>query len=112
MADIVTHRLAQSIDWQATYTNEVASRMLAGPKLPLVAADDEDAIATAVHCLGLVSPERARIAWIRNTLLLSKLLVSAPLWEEIGENPTLEQCGSARPPRFEDGSLVHDLAAT
>lgn len=105
MADIVTARLADDIDWPATYTNEVASRMLAGPKLPLVACDDEDALATAVHCLGLIPPERARIAWIRNTLSLSQLHVSLPLWEELSGKPGLRRLAACQRVEFVAGKL-------
>jgi hypothetical protein len=97
-----------SIGGQPT-PNEVASRMLAGPKLPLVAADDADALATAVHCLGLEPPEQARIAWIQNTLSLSRLRMSTPLWEEVAANPALRQLGTAHQPQFDDGSLVDEF---
>lgn len=106
IADVVTSRLAQRVDWRATYTNEVAARMLAGPKLPLVAADDEDALAVAVHCLGMVRPEDARVAWIRNTLSLSRMRVSLPLWEELRDVPTLSPLGAPQRPQFRDGRLV------
>jgi hypothetical protein len=106
LADVVTRRFAEEVDWRATYTNELTSRLLAGPKLPMVAADDQDAIAVAVQCLGLVPPEEARIAWIRNTLAITRLRMSLPLWRELEGDPRLSVVSEPERPRFVDGRLV------
>ncbi|WP_426247364.1 DUF2088 domain-containing protein [Nocardioides sp. LHG3406-4] len=106
MADIVTRRLADGIDWRSTYTNEVAARMLEGARLPLVAEDDEDAIGIALHSLGKRDPEAARIAWIRNTLAAAELWVSEPLWNELDDRDRLVTRGEPTPPSFVNGRLV------
>ena len=104
MADVVTARLARRVDWYSTYANEVAARLVQGCRLPLVALDDEEALAIAVSTLSLRSPQDARIALIRNTRDLETFAVSEPLWREIQGNPSLT---SSTPSslRFEGGVM-------
>ena len=98
-------RLADDIDWHATYTNEVAARLIEGARLPLVAVDDEDAIAVAVHSLGRRGPEDTRIAFIRDTLSTTHLMVSEPLWRELASSDApVERLDEARPV-FREGLL-------
>jgi hypothetical protein len=115
LADIVTRRLADDVDWQATYTNEVAARLIEGARLPLVALDDQDALAVAVHSLGRRGPEDARIAFIRDTLSTTDLLVSDPLWRELASSDApVERLGAGRPVfrggRLDIGPLEDDPA--
>lgn len=108
-ADLVTRRAAEKIDLAKTYTNHVTSQLLEGAKLPLVAETDQEAIAIAASTLYRQVPDRARIAWIRNTLELSELRLSEPLWEEVGGNPDLEALGEPEPVRFDaEGALQLD----
>jgi hypothetical protein len=108
-ADLVTRRAAEKIDLAKTYTNHVTSQLLEGAKLPLVAETDQEAIAIAASTLYRQVPDRARIAWIRNTLELSELRLSEPLWEEVGDNPDLEALGEPEPVRFDaEGALQLD----
>ena len=54
-----------------------------------------DAVATAIKVCGQADPANARVARIRNTLLLEELFVSAALLPEVEANPTLELLGPA-----------------
>ncbi|MEM6733946.1 MAG: DUF362 domain-containing protein, partial [Myxococcota bacterium] len=67
-ADIVTHRLAERVDWTKTWTNNITSTELAGGRLPIVMATDRDAIALALHSCTGVGPEGVRLARISSTM--------------------------------------------
>lgn len=107
LADIVTRRAADKIDWHPTYTNLVAAGLLEGAKLPLVADSDREALALAVRTLWGVEPPTAKIAWIKNTLAVQHLWLSELLWEELAARDDLEALGEPEPIRFDaDGSLL------
>jgi hypothetical protein len=106
MADVVTERLAGSMDRPATYMNALTSTTPAPVKTPMVMPTDEMAIAAALTmCAGVVYPE-ARLVRIENTLKLRKIWVSEALLEEIEKNERLTVLEEPRSLRFDaDGSL-------
>lgn len=107
VADVTTRRAAAKVDWFKTYTNQVTAHVLVGAKLPLVAATDTEALAIAVRTLWQVDSERLRLAWVRNTLEVTTLRVSEPLWQEIADRPELKAVTEPEPVRFgTDGSLL------
>ena len=79
LADVVTRRLADKIDFKTTYTNIITSGFLERGKLPVVAETDEHALEIALRAAGCREPENARVIRIRDTLHLSDILVSAPV---------------------------------
>lgn len=83
LADVVTRRLAEAIDFGATYLNAIVSTYLERVFLPLVAPSDRAAIAVAVRTLGLGDPAAARIVRIPNTLHLERLWVSPAVAAEV-----------------------------
>jgi hypothetical protein len=104
MADIVTARLAGKVDWHQTYTNEVTAGTPHGARLPMVALDDEEALAIAVGTLSSVPPRRARLAWIQNTLSLSRLLVSVPVLDAVSGQ--VRALADPAPITFDAGTLT------
>ncbi|MDR2515372.1 MAG: nickel-dependent lactate racemase [Christensenellaceae bacterium] len=83
LADVCTRRLAEQIDWSATYQNVVTSGFLARGFLPVVRDDDKSAIELAIASSGARNPAALRLARIRNTLHLDEILVSQPLLDEL-----------------------------
>jgi hypothetical protein len=83
LADVVTRRLAEAIDFGATYLNAIVSTYLERVFLPLVAPSDRAAIAVAVRTLGLYDPAAVRIVRIPNTLHLERLWVSPAVAAEV-----------------------------
>lgn len=76
VADVITNRVMQQLDLEATYINALTSRGLEAIRIPMVANDDRDAIKIAIHCGLGVDPETARIVHIRDTLSLSDIALS------------------------------------
>lgn len=80
LANVITTRVAQQIDWQAIYTNALTSGVLGmwRAAMPLTMADDQRAVQAAVLGCG-VPAEEARLVFIRDTLTLDRLWVSPNL---------------------------------
>lgn len=106
LADVVTRRLFEQIDFGVTYTNLVTSGFLERAKLPLVAATDRDAVAIALRGLGGTPPDTARIARIRDTLHLAELLVSPPVLNDLRRRQDIELLAEPAEVFDADGSLL------
>lgn len=93
LADVVTQRLRDKIDFDVTYKNIVTSSFLERGKLPVVAACDREAFDIALRGAGCREPHNARVIRIRDTLHLSELLVSSAVLEEIRSHTNIEAHG-------------------
>ena len=106
LADLTTERLVGQIDRNAMNANVVTSTFLERAKVPMVLADDREALQTAVRCNWGVPPEETRFVRIPNTLHLEHLYVSENLVEEALANSDAEVVSGPEPLRFgADGSL-------
>jgi len=76
LADLTTCRLVEKIDLNETCTNCATSLSFEKAAIPLFFRTDREAVSVALSSLGLVKPRDARIVRIRNTLAVSRLLVS------------------------------------
>ena len=76
LADIITRRLFDKIDFDAMYANVKTSTFLARANVPVIADDDRGAVALARRAAGPISRDELKIIRIRNTLDLSEILVS------------------------------------
>lgn len=83
LADITTDRLVRQIDRASTYANVLTSGFLDRGKIPLHFPTDREAIATALHLNRRQPLTALRVAWIKNTLRLTDLLVSEALLPEL-----------------------------
>lgn len=86
LADITTKKLVDSINFDMTYTNIIATTFLERGKIPLTMANDKVAISTAFNTIGSVTPLEAKVAIIKNTLDLSELYVSEAALRAIDKN--------------------------
>ena len=88
LADVTTRRLADKVDWQATYMNGVTSGFYEHFMLPIVAATDQQAFDWGIRASH--EPNRPkRIARITDTLHLSEMYLSATALEESQRNVEL-----------------------
>jgi len=93
LADVVTRRFADKIDFKTTNTNIITSGFLERGKLPVVADSDRHAFEIALRAAGCRDVENARVIRIRDTLHLSDLLVSPAVLNEIKGGPNIEPVG-------------------
>jgi hypothetical protein len=90
LADVITRRVFEKIDFRTTYENVVTSSFLERGFLPIVADDEHTALEYALRHCGLADPETPRIMRIRNTLKLDTLWASAAVLDEIRELEHIE----------------------
>ncbi|WP_195267628.1 DUF362 domain-containing protein [Eubacterium sp. 1001713B170207_170306_E7] len=84
IADLITRRMYEKIDFEPTYVNTMTSGFLERGFMPVVAESDREAIETALNCCNrYVTAENARMIMARNTLELQELVVSEALLPEL-----------------------------
>src|SRR5262249_44237744 len=106
-ADFTTRRLADKVDWNATYINCLTACSPAGAKLPPVLETDRDAIAVALSCLGLDRVEDARVVRVKNTLRLAEVEGSEASRGDVAKRDDLAQASEPAPLAFDArGALV------
>ncbi len=109
MADVVTLRLAEKVDFSSTYTNSITATGLIGSRLPLVARDDRDAVLIAYCASHNVTPESVRVVHIKNTSALSVIEVSENMRSEVEANPTMRILSGPKRLEFDGRRLVSGL---
>lgn len=102
--DLIPARLAEKVDWPATYTNCLTAGNFNGGKQPITLPTDRDALVAA---LSHTDANQARLVIAANTLDLGLLWVSEALLGDLARYPMLEQIGPAQPLAFDDiGALT------
>ena len=85
--DVITQKVFEQLDYQATYANAIASRTLEDARIPLIATDEEEALRIAIQVLGEVDKEKLKIVKIKNTLKLDEIEVSEALLPVVDSHP-------------------------
>ena len=111
LVDVTTQRVFDKLSFAETYPNALTSTATAAVKIPMVMADDRRAIRAAIRTSTIPDPAAVRLAWIRDTLALEHLQVSANVAAGLsaggGARPGVEVTGPARPLTFSaDGRLA------
>ena len=91
--DVTTRKLFDQLNMEAMYANDIALGCLDDCKIPLVAADEEEAIRVAVKVLQDNDPEKLKIVRIRDTLHMEEIQVSEDLLDVVRADPRLELLG-------------------
>jgi len=86
IADIITKRLYDKIDFDATYKNVITCGYLDRAKIPVVLKTDKEAIEVALNTIFTLPGTKPRVILIRNTLKLDEMFVSENIWEKIKKN--------------------------
>src|SRR5262247_1469379 len=106
-ADFTTRRLVEKVDMKPTLINCITACAPNGAKIPATYETDREAIETALSCIGLTTPEQARVVRIKNTLLLGEIEVSDALLPEVRRRTDLTELGAPTPLAFDvTGRLV------
>jgi hypothetical protein len=79
LADVIHKRLYRKIDFDKMYLNSRTALNPAPSRLPIHLPSDREALDLALGHLGSPEPEVQRVVWIRNTLSLDRIAISAPL---------------------------------
>ena len=107
MADAISRKLLDKIDFNATYTNAITAGRIEKARVPMVMKDDRDTIKIALQAIGLAPRQKPRVVIIKNTLELEHIYVSEGLMEEVKANPNLRILGELQEIIFdEEGNLL------
>ena len=89
-AHVITRRLFNKIDYDATYINAVTSRGVELVRIPLIVDSDREAVQMALRtCIGIDS-KHPRIIRVPNSFHTEHLWISESLFEEAVTNPQVE----------------------
>ncbi len=91
LADVISRRFFEKINFQATYENVLTTGFLERGKIPVVAETEAQALEFALKSLGLSGPEQARVLRIKNSLNLDTLWASSALLPELKGHSSIEQ---------------------
>ncbi len=106
LADFVTKRLLDKVDWNATNVNAVIGGCPEHARLPLVLPSDREAVETASQSVGAAGPEQLKLIRIKNTKQLGEIDVSSAYRDEIMRRKDLEIAAEKSSLHFdEDGTL-------
>jgi len=104
-ADFTTRRLVDKIDMKATLINCITACTPNGAKVPATYDTDREAIETALSCIGLTPPERARVIRVCNTLRLGEVDVSEAYLDAVAARSDLTALGD-RPLVFDTAGML------
>lgn len=107
-ADFVLQRCADAVDWQATATNVVVAAAPESGRCPLTYPTDAAMLTAAFRTIGPVPPPEVRLARVRSTLHVDRLLVSEALLPELREHPRCRQVSEAALLAFDEQGMLAD----
>lgn len=107
LAHVTTRKLADKIDYAATYANALTSRVMASGRTPIVVDNDELAIKAAIYSSNIADENAVRLMRVPNTLHLREAYISESLVAEAARTPGITIVGEPEPMRFNaDGWLA------
>lgn len=109
MADVITDRLYDKIDREATETNGLTASATRMCMTPPHFATDRLCLQKIVPTVGRPDTADATIAWIRHTLDLSELMLSENLRPEIENNAALKIVDDAQPFEFDENDDLVEM---
>lgn len=87
--DVITKKVFDQLDYESIYANSVAVKCLDDCKIPLVAADEAEAVRIAMKVLRGADCRHLRVVKIKNTLELERIEVSEALLEVVRSDAQL-----------------------
>jgi hypothetical protein len=110
LADFVTQKLVDKIDFQSTYLNILTTGFVQRGFTPLHFPTEKETIEMAIASLGRVAAKDLRMMIIPNTLHLESLFVSEALVPELKAKANIELAAEAVELEFDsDHNLVNRL---
>jgi hypothetical protein len=106
MADVTTDRLVRKIDWEPTRVNALSSGLPSRIRVPAHFASDRECLEWVGTTAGKMDRAEVTYGWIRNTLELGRLAISANLRGQIQAEPNVDVEGEIEVLWDEQGNLV------
>ncbi len=107
MADIVTDRLVNRIDWAPTLINSLTANTPAAIRTPIHFKTDRECLDRIWPTVGKLDARQITIGWLRNTMELEYLALTENLRPVIESNPSLKIIGKPGELPFDaEGNLL------
>lgn len=107
MADVISDRLLNKIDWHPTRINSLTASSPAAIRTPAHFPTDRECLERIAPTVGKFDMNEVTIGWIRNSLELDCIALSENLTPQIQRNPLLEIVGEPREFNFDShGNLA------
>jgi hypothetical protein len=90
MADVVTNRLVDRINWEPTIINSLTANTPAAIRTPVHFATDRECLARFAPTVGKLDLSQVTYGWIRNSMELGRIGLSENLRAQVERNPQLE----------------------
>ena len=108
LADIISDRLLQKIDWKPTWINALTASTPTACRIPIHYPTDRECLEAILPTVGKTDKSKITVGWLRNSLELNLIELSENLLPQIKNNPELEIIGPAHEMEFDDqGNLVN-----
>lgn len=91
LADFTTKKLVGAIDYKSTYANVIATTFVERAKIPVIAEDEDEAVALAIQTCGAEDASSARVVRIKNTLQLEEIEVSQSVLDLVADKVEILQ---------------------
>jgi hypothetical protein len=90
MADVVTDRLVNRINWAPTWINSLTANTPASIRTPIHFPTDRECLERIAPTVGKIDLADVTYGWIRNTMELGRVALSENLRPVVERNPDLE----------------------
>jgi hypothetical protein len=90
MADVVTKRLVDRINWEPTIINSLTANTPAAIRTPVHFASDRECLERFTPTVGKLDLSQVTYGWIRNSMELGRIGISENLRAQVESNPQLE----------------------
>ena len=90
MADVVTDRLVNRINWEPTWINSLTANTPAAIRTPIHFPTDRECLERIAPTVGRLALNEVTYGWIRNTMELTRLAVSENVRDQVEKNEILE----------------------
>jgi hypothetical protein len=83
LANVITKRLYDDLDGEMMYPNCLTSTVLKSAMIPMVVADDREAIQACLKTLNGVEPGAERVVRIANSLHIGEIMLSEAYYNDV-----------------------------
>ena len=101
MADVVSDRLLNKIDWNPTRINSLTASTPAAIRTPVHFPTDRESLERIAPTVGKFDMTEVTIGWVRNSLELGTIVLTENLLGQIQSNPLLEIVGPPQELEFD-----------
>ena len=107
VADYTTRKLFNKVDFDYTYSNLITNTTPGPARMPMMLADDREALLVAVKTCNARDMSKVKLVRIKDTLHIGEIIISEALLPEAEANPNIEICGELMDMEFDEaGNLL------